>query len=59
MDYGLDVTWKAGETLAFLEFNRLCREQALAAFADRVAGREPIIVPALDLAARARATAAA
>lgn len=56
--YGSDVTWQSGESAAFSIFNRLCREQAQAVFAwnsGRLPGLKPTIIPAVELAAQARA----
>lgn len=62
MLYGSDITWKAGELNAFLAFNRLCSEQAKAIHAwdaasirGNVSDQRPEIVPAAELAMRARA----
>ena len=59
IEYGVDVAWGAREIEAFRIYNRTCGEQARAAFADRVAGRAPRIVPAAQIAAEARAQVAA
>jgi hypothetical protein len=60
MDYGMNVTWKADETGAFLIFHKLCAEQARAVFAAKACGKvAPPIVPAAKLAEIARAQAAA
>lgn len=58
--YGLDVTWEAGEVKAFIEYNRLCGEQARAIHRWNVnpIGPRPEGLPAKELAARARATVA-
>lgn len=56
--YGEDVSWKTGETAAFLIYNRLCAAQAKAAFAASINNQPFIAAPAPELAARARQMAA-
>ena len=55
IEYGMDVKWGAHEIDAFRIYNRMCCDQARAAFADRLAGRLPTIIPAPHLADQARA----
>lgn len=53
-DYGMDVTWQAGETRAFMIYNRMCGEQAMRAFAAARDGLAFACRPAAELAAEAR-----
>lgn len=58
LDYGMDVEWKAGETRAFMIYNKMCGEQAMQAFRAAAAGKPFVGRPAADIAAEARAIAA-
>ena len=58
-EYGMDVKWQAGEAGAFMVYNRMCTEQARAAFEAHKRGVAPVIRPAAELAAEARAQVAA
>jgi len=58
VSYGLDVAWAPREAAAFKVYNRLCAEQARAAFQARLRGEAPVILPAPALAAEARRQAA-
>jgi hypothetical protein len=60
MAYGSDVSWEAGEIVAFRIFNDICREQALAIFAASRDGLPcPASRPAAEIAAEARRLAVA
>ena len=60
MDYGMDVKWEAHEIAAFRIYNAMCAKQARAVYDAKVNGTaKPVIVPALVMAANARAQVAA